>query len=65
VAAQALAMSRAIVRHRSFWARFRPAEIAEVPDFPIGTGATREQFIATFATASKRVVFLSDVEAQP
>jgi hypothetical protein len=29
----------------------------------VGTGATREQFIKTFATASKRVVFLRDVEA--
>lgn len=29
----------------------------------VGTGATREQFIATFATAGKRVVFLCDVEA--
>jgi hypothetical protein len=28
----------------------------------VGTGATREQFIATFATAGKRVVFLHDVE---
>jgi hypothetical protein len=28
-----------------------------------GTGATREQFIKTFATASIRVVFLEDVEA--
>jgi hypothetical protein len=29
----------------------------------VGTGATREQFIETFATADKRVVFLRDVEA--
>ena len=28
----------------------------------VGTGATREQFIKTFATASKRVVFLHDVD---
>lgn len=28
----------------------------------VGTGATREQFIKTFATAAKRVVFLRDVE---
>jgi len=31
----------------------------------VGTGATQEQFIATFATAGKRVVFLHDVEAKP
>jgi len=31
----------------------------------VGTGATVEQFIKTFATAGKRVVFLSEVESQP
>jgi hypothetical protein len=30
----------------------------------VGTGATREQFIETLATASKRVVFLRDVEGR-
>jgi uncharacterized protein (DUF3820 family) len=30
----------------------------------VGTSAAREQFIKTFATADKRVVFLSDVEAR-
>ena len=28
----------------------------------VGTGATREQFVKTFATASKRVVFVREVE---
>jgi len=37
------------------------SEVLLLRDY-IGTGATREQFIATFATAGKRVVFLRDVE---
>jgi hypothetical protein len=38
------------------------SEVLLLRDY-VGTGATREQFIKTFATADKRVVFLSDVEA--
>ena len=39
------------------------SDVLLVRDY-IGTGATREQFIKTFATASKRVVFVRDVDAR-
>ena len=39
------------------------SEVLLLRDY-VGTGATREQFIKTFATAAKCVVFLRDVEAQ-
>jgi uncharacterized protein (DUF3820 family) len=38
------------------------SEVLLLRDY-VGTGATREQFIKTFATANKRVIFLSDIEA--
>jgi uncharacterized protein (DUF3820 family) len=37
------------------------SEVLLLRDY-VGTGATREQFIKTFATAEKRIVFLQDVD---